>query len=197
MRRMLISSAVALALVATMGVHEASAQKGKEKRNPGNPLRVKITIENLTTMESGKEIMASGGDEVSIRLRVENRTGEAQTASIHIVGGVPGCMYDETILEAFLSGEKKEQTVVGTVPEGESGLFTVDVDVLMPKTADMQSDGGTVAFGGMLKGAEPSHASMWQRLFGRLVVRRLIQLDGDGTNATAATDMSSVKQLFR
>lgn len=195
---MLISGAVALALVATMGVHEASAQKGKEKRNPGNPLRVKISIENLTTLEAGKNITASGGDEVSIRLRVENRTGQDQIAAVHVVGGVPGCMFDQVINEAFLSGEKKEETVVGFVPEGESGLFTVDVHVTMPKTGDVQADGGTVAFGGMLKGAEPSHGgSLWQRLFSRMVVRQLVQLDDAPSNVTTTTDMSDFKQLFR
>jgi len=194
---MLISSAVALALVATMGVHEASAQKGKEKRNPGNPLRVKLQVTNVTTGEVGRNVTASGGDEISIRLRVENRTGDDQIGVVSINGGIPGCMFIQDINEYFLSGEKKEETVGGLVPEGESGLFTVDVSVLMTKTNDVAADNASVAYGGLLKGDAPQHAGLLQRIFARMVVRSLLQLDDDGTTDAASVNMSQLKQLYR
>jgi len=196
MRQMLISSAVALALVASLGVHEASAQKGKEKRNPGNPLRVKILVTNLTTGESGRNISASSGDQVSIRLRVDNRTGDSQTAVVSINGGVPDCMFAQAINEFFASGEGKEETVVGVVPEGASGLFTVDVSVLMTKTNDVKADNGSVALSGTLKGNAP-HGGLFQRVFARMIVRSLLQLNDDGATDAAAVDMSQVKALYR
>ncbi len=193
MSRMLVSSAIALALVATLGVHEASAQKGKDRRNP-NPIRVQLTATNLTTGESGKNISASAGDEVSISLRVDNRSGEAQNAVVHVVGGIPGCMIDQTVVEFFELSQRKEAEVVGVVPEGESGVLTVDVTVSLPKTSDVVSASGSVAFGGLLKVAAPPNGDLLRRLLLQAVVRSLVTLNDDGQ---APVSISEFKELYR
>lgn len=194
MRRMLIPGAVALALVATLGVHEASAQKGKDKRNSGNPLRVTLTAFNVTTGQEDKNIMASAGDEVAIRLRVENRTGEAQNAVVHVVGGIPGCMIDQTVVEFFELGQKKEAIVTGIVPADQSGLLTVDVDVFMPKTADTKATNGSVAFNSSLKGTAPANGGMMHRFLVQAMVRSLVNLQ---SKPDVSLSISELKDLYR
>ena len=193
MSRMLVSSAVALALVATLGVHEASAQKGKDKRNPV-PLRVKLLAHNLTSGESGKNISAAAGDMVRIDLRIDNRSGEAQNAVVHVVGGIPGCMIDQTVTEFFELSQRKEASVEGVVPEGESGVLTVDVSVLLPKTSDTKSADASVAFGGALKGTAPSSGGLLHRLLLQAVVRSLVTLK---PSPDVPLSISEFKELYR
>ncbi len=199
MRRMLISGAVALALVATMGVHVASAAKGKgpQNRHPNKPIQIVLEANNLTTGESGRDISASAGDEVCIKLKVRNRTGEAQDLLVNVTGGIPGCPVDVVQVEAFNSGEFKEEEVCGVVPEGESGVLDIDVDVLSLSTLDADMLSGSVTFGGgMLKGSEV-RGGIFHQIFARMIARQIVQLSDDGTNDKTSVSITELKSLYR
>jgi hypothetical protein len=189
---MLIPSAVVLALVATLGVHEASAQKGKEQRKE-QPVKVRIISENLTTGEIGRHISASAGDEVRITLRVDNRSGEAQDAEVHIFGGVPGNWYDDTIIEGFAAGQRKEGSFSGFVPADESGTLLVNASVLMTKSNDFAEWDGSVDFNLAGKAEAPS-PSILHQIFARMMFRSLLSLSSDGTSSVS---MSELKELYR
>jgi hypothetical protein len=193
---MLLSSAVALALVATLGVPQASAQKGKDKRKQ-IPIKMVLQCTNLTTGQVGRNITAVAGDEVSITLRVENRSGEAQNAVVHVVGGIPGDMIDETVVEFFELGQQKSETVSGIVPEDQSGVLTVDVTVDLPKTGDTADISGSVAFNTQLKGQAPTSPTFIQRVFAKLMVHALLDLEDDGSSQPETANISEIKALYR
>jgi len=195
MRRMLLSSAIALALVATLGVPEVSAQKGKEKRKV-HPIKMQLICKNMTRGMSGQYITASAGDSVSITLSVENRTGMSQSAIVDVVGGIPGCMIHRTVSENIETGRSASATVKGVVPEDQSGILTVDVTVDMPKTGDFDMIDGSVTFGAAQKGEAPPSPNLFQRAFAEMLVRALLTLN-DGGSAPSTANMSEIKSLYR
>ena len=197
MRRMLMSSAVALALVAALGVPEASAQKGKEKRKHF-PIKMSLTAKNLTTNKSGSSITASAGDEVMITLEVSNYSGEGQTAVVQIDGGVPGNTYSDTVYEYFDPAQTKSASVSGVVPANESGTLVVDVSVLMPKTNDTATRNASVGFNLPGKDVAPADGGrFFERAFARMLVKALIALDDGVSNDTQSVDMTEIKELYR
>ncbi|UCE03497.1 MAG: hypothetical protein JSW67_04710 [Candidatus Latescibacterota bacterium] len=202
MRRMLISSAVALALVATMGVGVASAQKGKERRKE-QPVKVRIECTNLTTGEIGRHISASTGDSVSITLRVDNRSGLSQQAVVAVHGEVPewAITYDEEVVEFFAAGERKTATVSGTVPGAPiDPVLLIDVSVMMTKSEDIGEWDASVTFGPPLKVQSQSRSGvgLFHRIFARAVFRSLLALSSDGDSDDAASvSISEFKGLYR
>jgi hypothetical protein len=197
---MLISSAVALALVATMGVGVASAQKGKERRKE-QPVKVRIECTNLTTGEIGRYITASTGDEVSITLRVDNRSGLSQQAVVSVHGEVPewAITFDEEVVEFFQAGERKSATVSGIVPGAPvDPVLLIDVSVLMTKSGDIGEWDASVTFGPPLKVESRSRSSLFHRIFARAVFRSLLALSSDGDSDDAASvSISEFKGLYR
>lgn len=190
-----MSSAVALAVVATLGVPQAWAQKGKEKRKH-NPLKIVLAAENLTTHKRGTSITASAGDEVVITLEVSNFTGTAQTAVVDVLGGIPGCMIHEVVNEYFEAGQTKSASYSGIVPADQSGVLTVDVSVLMPKTSDTGAVSADVAFNMVQKNQAPSSSRFFERAFAKMLVHALVTLD-DGAAAPSTANMSEMKSLYR
>ena len=191
-----MSSAIALALVAILGVPEASAQKGKERRKH-TPLKVSLVAENLTTHKKGTDITASAGDEVTITLTVTNYTGSAQSAVVDVVGGVPGNMIHETVVEFFEGAQTKSNTVSGIVPANQSGILTVNVLVSMPKTDDSIAVDGSVAFNVVQKDQAPANSRFFERAFTKLMVRSLLDLHDGVTDAPTDANMTEVKELYR
>ena len=196
-----MSSAVALALVATLGVHEASAQKGKEDRKQ-HPVKVRLECFNLTTGQQDRNITAVVGDSVKIRLRIDNRSGEAQQALVTVHGEVPewGITYDTTVIEYFEAGQQKEASVSGIVPGAPvDPRLLVNVSVLMTQTGDASEWDASVTFGPAYKaGAEGKGAvSPFHRAFMRMMFKSLLTLTDSGSDEPATVNMTEFKELYR
>lgn len=193
-----MSSAVALALVATMGVHEASAQKGKEDRKQ-HPVKVRLSCTNLTTGYEDRNITAVTGDEVEIALKVDNRSGLAQQAVVTVHGEVPewGITYETTVVEFFAAGEQKRASVRGFVPGAPvDPVLLIDVSVEMTVTGDESSWDASVTFGPASKATAKAESTFLQRAFIRMMVRSLLTFS-DGSDEPATVNMTDLKVLYR
>jgi hypothetical protein len=182
-----------------MGVGVASAQKGKEQRKQ-QPVKVRIECNNLTTGESGRHISASTGDEVQIKLRIENRSGLAQAAVVNVSGGIPGCTVDETVTEFFELGQTKRESVQDVVPADQSGTLLIFASALMTKTGDSQAWDASVQFNLSAKSHAPRSPGLLGRIFARMMVRSLLTLSSDSSESSdkaAAVSMSQLKELYR
>lgn len=185
MRKMILSSALALVIGCGIGVSVASAQ-----------LVMDLLIENKSTQDVGTQITAAPGDRVKFSLELRNLSGEKVAADVTVIGGIPGCMIEETVSTTLASNQKRRQNVSGRVPDGHAGqLLTVEVRALA-------SDGGMAMAQGSVNlvasktGSGASEPSPFARTFLRMLAKGLIQ-SMQNDDGPASTSLSGLKSLFR
>lgn len=194
MRRMVVTGAVVLTLVAVIGMHGPA-----QGQPPGQqPLRVELMISNVTTDMGGKFVTASAGDTIEFQLRVKNNRKETVDVECVLDAGIPGCMIQEVETVTLGKGKQAKEIVVGTVPADEAGLLTIDV-TCTSSAGDVTSDHAELAFnlGGKATGeTHGSRGGIWQRVLLRALSTRLLAgLESD--QPVAETDISNLKNLYR
>jgi len=178
-----MSGALALVMACALGVSVASAQ-----------LSMTLLIENKTTQDVGTQISAGAGDLVKFSLEVRNLGRKKVDAEVRVIGGIPGCMIDETVITCFASNQKRKQNVSGKVPLGHAGeTLTVEVRAVASDGSVATAQGSVNLVSKATSGS--SDPSAFERMFLRMLAKGLLlSMDDQGP---ADTTMSGLKSLFR
>jgi len=178
-----MSGALALAVSCVLGVSVASAD-----------LSMTLLIENKSTQEVGTNISAASGDQVKFSLEVRNLGRQKVDATVTVVGGIPGCMIEETVVTNLASNQKRRQNVSGKVPLGHAGkVLTVEVRAVASDGSVATAQGSVNLFAKTSTGS--SDPSPFERTFLRMLTKGLLlSMEDEGP---AETTMSGLKALFR
>jgi hypothetical protein len=183
MRKMAMSSVLALVMACTLGVGIASAE-----------LSMTLLIENKTTQDVGTDISAAPGDLVKFSLEVRNLSRDKVDTEVTVIGGIPGCMIEEMVVTNFASNQKRKENVVGKVPLGHAGqTLTVEVNAVASDGSVATAQGSVNLVAKATSGS--SDPSAFERTFLRMLAKGLLlSMDDEGP---AETTMSGLKAIYR
>lgn len=182
--RKMATGVATLVMVCVLGAGVASAD-----------LAMTLMIENKTTQDVGTDIAAAPGDLVKFSLDMRNLASQKVAVEVTVVGGIPGCMIEETVLTDFATNQKRKANVSGKVPLGYAGeTLTVEVQA-MASDGSVATAQGSVNLVAAKATPETSDPTLLERTFLRLMTKSLmLSLQDDGP---AETTMSGLKALFR
>lgn len=184
MRKMALTGVLALVMACSIGASVASAE-----------LSMTLMIENKTTQEVGTQITAAPGDLVKFTLDLRNLSKDKVDAVVTVVGGIPGCMIEETVPTSLSGNQKRRQNVSGKVPLGHAGE-TLTVEVHAEATdGSVTVVQGTVNLVAAKATSGSTDSSPFERTFLRLLAKGLLQSMQDA--GPADTTFSGLKALFR